>query len=73
MRSDQSPLPHLRVRMDGTVAGYAVTVIPMRAGAFIGEVAEVAAVVVAAEGVVVAVDSRPSSKKHEGPLGALFC
>ena len=50
--------------MAGTVAGYAVTVIPTRAGAFIGEVAEVVA---AAEGVAVVVDSSPSSKNKKGP------
>jgi hypothetical protein len=59
--------------MDGTVAGYAVTVIPTRAGAFIGEVAEAAGVVVAAEGVAVVADSRPSSKIRRGPIRrALF-
>ena len=52
--------------MAGTVAGYAVTVIPTRAGAFIG-VAEVAGVVEAAEVVAVVVDSSPSSKNKKGP------
>jgi hypothetical protein len=68
MRSDRSPLPLLRVRMDGTVAGYAVTVIPTRAGAFIGEAAEVAEGVAAAEGVAVVVDLavRPA-KNMKGP------
>jgi hypothetical protein len=54
--------------MDGTVAGYAVTVIPTRAGAFIGEAAEVAEGVAAAEGVAVVVDLavRPA-KNMKGP------
>jgi hypothetical protein len=57
--------------MDGTVAGYAVTVIPTPAGAFIGAVAEVAGVV--AEVVAVVVDSRPSGKMRRGPIRrALF-